>query len=59
MDSLYKGLLKNYSVQLADTVSSKLESIDNIYNKIFTNKVRTSNVYGNNMNVNTKITLTK
>ena len=35
MDSLYKGLLKNYSVQLADTVSSKLESIDNIYNKIF------------------------
>ena len=34
MDSLYKGLLKNYSVQLADTVSSKLESIDNIYNKI-------------------------
>ncbi len=36
MDSLYKGLLKNYSVQLADTVSSKLETIDNIYNKIFT-----------------------
>lgn len=35
MDSLYKGLLKNYSVQLADTVSSKLESIDSIYNKIF------------------------
>lgn len=36
MDSLYKGLLKNYSVQLADTVTSKIESIDNIYNKIFT-----------------------
>ncbi|MBO4815797.1 MAG: hypothetical protein J5507_02445 [Clostridia bacterium] len=36
MDSLYKGLLKNYSVQLADTVSSKLDSVDNIYNKIFT-----------------------
>ena len=36
MDSLYKGLLKNYSVQLADTVTSKLDSIDNIYNKIFT-----------------------
>lgn len=35
MDSLYKGLLKNYSVQLADTFSSKVESIDNIYNKIF------------------------
>lgn len=36
MDSLYKGLLKNYSVQLADTVSSKVESIESIYNKIFT-----------------------
>lgn len=35
MDSLYKGLLKNYSVQLADTVTSKLEDINNIYNKIF------------------------
>ena len=34
MDSLYKGLLKHYSVQLADTFSSKLESIDNIYDKI-------------------------
>ena len=33
MDSLYKGLLKNYSVQLADT---KVNSVDNIYNKIFT-----------------------
>lgn len=35
MDSLYKGLLKNYSVQLADNFSSKVEEIDNIYNKIF------------------------
>ncbi len=35
MDSLYKGLLKHYSVQLADTFSSKVESIDNIYDKIF------------------------
>lgn len=35
MDSLYKGLLKNYSVQLADTISSKIDSIDNIYDKIF------------------------
>lgn len=35
MDTLYKGLLKNYSIQLADTVSSKFDSIDEIYNKIF------------------------
>ncbi len=35
MDTLYKGLLKNYSIQLADTVSSKLDSIENTYNKIF------------------------
>ena len=35
MDSLYKGILKNYSVQLADTLSSKVESIENIYEKIF------------------------
>lgn len=35
MDSLYKGLLKNFSVQLADTISSKLEDPDKIYNKIF------------------------
>lgn len=35
MDSLYKGLLKNYSVQLADTISSKIDSIDSIYDKIF------------------------
>lgn len=36
MDTMYKGLLKNYSIQLADTVSSKYETADNIYNKIFT-----------------------
>ncbi len=35
MDSLYKGILKNYSVQLADTVSSKVDSIDIVYEKIF------------------------
>lgn len=35
MDSLYKGLLKNYSIQLADTVTSKPESADSIYDKIF------------------------
>lgn len=35
MNSLYKGILKNYSVQLADTISSKVEAIDDIYNKIF------------------------
>ncbi len=35
MDSLYKGLLKNYSVQLADKSSSKVENIDSIYEKIF------------------------
>ena len=35
MDSLYKGILKNYSVQLADTVSSKTESKDTTYEKIF------------------------
>ena len=35
MDSLYKGLLKNYSIQLADTVSSKVEEINNIYTQIF------------------------
>ena len=34
-DSLYKGLLKHYSVQLADTFSGKVDSIDNIYDKIF------------------------
>ena len=34
MDSLYKGLLKNYSIQLSDTISSKVEPLDIIYNKI-------------------------
>ena len=28
MDSIYKGILKNYSVQLADTLSSKVEEIE-------------------------------
>ena len=35
MDLLYKGILKNYSVQLADNLSSKFESKDKIYEKIF------------------------
>ncbi len=35
MDTLYKALLKNYSIQLADKSSSKVESINNIYDKIF------------------------
>ena len=35
MDSIYKGLLKNYSIQLSDTISTKAESEDEIYNKIF------------------------
>ena len=35
MDFLYKGILKNYSVQLADNLSSKFESKDKIYEKIF------------------------
>lgn len=35
MDLLYKGILKNYSVQLADNLSSKFESKDTIYEKIF------------------------
>ena len=35
MDTLYKGLLKHYSVQLADTFSGKVDSIENIYDKIF------------------------
>ena len=35
MDSLNKGLLKYYSVQLSDTSSNKVESIDSIYDKIF------------------------
>lgn len=35
MDVLYKGILKNYSVQLADNLSSKFESKDKVYEKIF------------------------
>ncbi|MCL2341731.1 MAG: hypothetical protein FWC53_01365 [Firmicutes bacterium] len=35
MDLIYKGMLKNYSVQLTDKTSSKLEGLDNIYDKIF------------------------
>ncbi|MCL2383629.1 MAG: hypothetical protein FWC79_05790 [Oscillospiraceae bacterium] len=35
MDSLYKGLLRNYSIQLSDKKSVKLEGLDNIYDKIF------------------------
>ena len=35
METLYKGLLKNYSIQLADTLSSKIEDSDITYNKIF------------------------
>ena len=35
MDSLYRGLLKNYSIQLADTSSNKTDSFDNIYSKVF------------------------
>lgn len=35
MESLYKGILKNYSIQLADVNSAKFRSNDEIYNKIF------------------------
>ena len=35
MDSLYKGLLKNYSIQLSDSLSNKTETSENIYEKIF------------------------
>lgn len=35
MDSLYKGLLKNYSVQLADNVKQTTSKYDEIYKKIF------------------------
>jgi len=35
MDIIYKGILKNYAVKLADNVSNKFESRDNVYNKIF------------------------
>lgn len=35
MEALYKGILKNYSIQLADVNSAKFRSNDEIYNKIF------------------------
>lgn len=36
MDTLYKGILKNYSVQIADTIKTSLNNKEEIYNKIFT-----------------------
>lgn len=35
LDTLYKGLLKNYSIKLADNLSSKFEKKDTTYEKIF------------------------
>ena len=35
IENLYKGILKNYSIQLADVNASKFRSNDEIYNKIF------------------------
>lgn len=35
IDSLYKGILKNYSVKLADKITSKYQKESEIYNKIF------------------------
>ncbi len=35
MDVLYKGLLKNYSIQLADNINAGRDNIDEIYTKIF------------------------
>ena len=35
MDSLYKGMLRNYSIQLSDKQTVKLEGMDNIYDKIY------------------------
>lgn len=35
MDVLYKGILKNYSVQIADTMNTNINEKDEIYNKIF------------------------
>lgn len=35
IDSLYKGILKNYSIQLADVNAAKFRSNTEIYNKIF------------------------
>ncbi len=35
MEGIYKGILKNYSVQLADKISSSIVDRDNIYESIF------------------------
>jgi len=35
MDSLYRGLLKNYSIQLSDNISSRIDSTEDVYSKIF------------------------
>ena len=35
IEKLYKGILKNYSIQLADVNAAKFRSNDEIYNKIF------------------------
>ena len=35
VDSLYKAILKNYSVKLSDTLSSKTISKDELYEKVF------------------------
>ncbi len=35
MDNLYKGILKNYSIQLSDNVHSNERYRNNLYNKIF------------------------
>lgn len=35
MENLYKGILKNYSIQLADSLTSTYQSKIEIYNKIF------------------------
>jgi len=35
MDGIYKGILKNYSIQLADKVSASIVNKDSIYDSIF------------------------
>ena len=35
MDGIYKGILKNYSIQLADKISENIIDKDSIYNSIF------------------------
>lgn len=35
MEGIYKGILKNYSIQLADKISSTIIDKDNIYDNIF------------------------